>query len=221
MENLRGLRISFNLTQDELSKKLMIEDRTLVSQYETRANPSIKVLLQYAELFGLTFDFIVLNKNCNYPHNLRLLTLAKEFDGTAQSQDRSHVETSAEILLKEKKAVDIKQDKPDLELTESLHQNLKDLRSFKGKSQEETANFIGVKRSSITGYERNIIPPVDNLVKLSDFFDVSMHALVTGQKLNFQFTDGPFGKTILMADKFLSIDHQKFLIELMENILSK
>ena len=48
-----------------------------------------------------------------------------------------------------------------------------------------------------------------------------MHALVTGQKLNFQFTDGHFGKTMLLADRLLPLEKQKYLIELMEGISQK
>lgn len=221
MEFLREIRNFFNLTQDELAKKLMLEDRATIAQFESKLMPSVKVLRKMSDIFELSIDFIVLNKNCTYPRNIKLLSLANNFDSSAQSQARSHVETSAEIFLKEKKTIDIKQDKPELELTESFHQNLKTARSFKDKSQEETANYLGIGRSSITGYERNIMPPIDNLIKLSEFLDVSMHALVTGQKLNFQFTDGPFGKTMLLADRLLTLEEHKYLIVLMESILKK
>jgi transcriptional regulator with XRE-family HTH domain len=221
MEYLKEIRNFFDLTQGELAKKLMIKDQAVIAQYESRATPSIKVLKKMADIFGLSIDFIVLNNNCTYARNLRLLTLAEKFDISAQSQSRSHVETSAEIFLKEKKIVEIKQDSLETELTDSFHGNLKSVRSLKAKSQEDVADFLKVGRTTVSSYERNIFPPLDNLIKISEYLDVSMHALATGKKLNFQFTDGPFGKTMLLADRLLPLEQQKYLIDLMENIIQK
>lgn len=57
------------------------------------------------------------------------------------------------------------------------------------------------------------------MIKLSKFFDVSIHAMVTGEKLRFDFQDGHFGRTIVLADQLLSLDDHKILIKLMENII--
>jgi len=221
MENLKELRTFFNLTQDELSKKLMIEDRTLISQYETRATPSIKVIKQLSEIFELSMDFIVWNNNCKYPRNLKLLNLTKEFDSSAQYQSRSHVEASAQIFLKDKSSTEIKQDSIDFDLKDNFHSNLKEIRSFREKSQLELSKYLGVGRTAITLYESQNFPTLENLIKISEYLNISMHALVTGQKLNFQFTDGHFGKTMLLADRLLPLEKQKYLIELMEGISQK
>jgi transcriptional regulator with XRE-family HTH domain len=221
MENLKEIRNFFNLTQDELAKKLMIKDQALIAQYESKATPSMKVLKKISEVFNLSIDFIALSTNCNYARNLKLLTLAQRFDVSAPSQSRGHVETTAEIFLKEKNITEIKQDSFEEDLTDNFHKNLKILRSRKDKSQEELASLLKVGRTTISSYERNIFPPLDNLIKLSECLDASMHALVTGQKLTFQFNDGPFGKTMLLADRLLPLEKQKYLIELMEDIVRK
>jgi transcriptional regulator with XRE-family HTH domain len=220
MEFLKEIRSFFNLTQEELSKKLTVE-RGVIAQYESSATPSIKVLKKMSEVFNLSIDFIVLNTNCNYTRNLKLLTLAQKFDGSAPSQSRGLVESSAEVFLKDKEILDIKQDSFEEDLTDNFHKNLKILRSRKDKSQEELADLLKVGRTTISSYERNIFPPLDNLIKLSEHLGTSMHVLVTGQKLNFQFNDGPFGKTMLLADRLLPLEKQKYLIELMEDIIRK
>lgn len=221
MENLKEIRVFFNLTQEELAKKLSIDDRSVIAQYEAKTTPSIKVLRKLSNTFDLTIDYIVLNSNCKYARNIRLLSLAQKFDGSAPSQSRALVESSAEVFLKVKELSEIKQDSLEETLTDNFHQNLKVVRSIKDKSQEELSILLSVGRTTISSYERNIYPPLENLIKLSELLDISMHALVTGQKLNYQFTDGPFGKTMLLVDRFLSLEKQKYLIELMEGISRK
>ena len=221
MEFLKEIRMFFNLTQDELTKKLMIEDRTIVSQYETRATPSINILLKYSQAFDLTLDFILNNNNCVYPRNLKLLELSKRIDDTAQSQSRSLVEASVEVFIKEKNKADIKQDSIDLDLINDFHSNLKSIRSLKGISQLKLANSLGVGRTAVTLLENKNFPTLENLQKLSEILDVSIHALVTGQKLSFHFTDGHFCKTMLLADRLLPLEKHKYLIDLMESILQK
>jgi len=221
MENIRELRASFNLTQDELAKKLMLEDRATIAQYEAKMTPSMKVLARLTEVFGLSLDFIVNNKNCIYPRNLKLLGLAKKFDDSAQSQSRSLVEASIDVFMKQKPDIEIKQDSIDLVLTNDFHSNLKGIRTFKGISQLELANSLGVGRTAVTLLENKNFPALENLQKLSELLDVSMHALLTGQKLNYQFTDGHFGRTMLLADRLLTLEQHKYLIVLMEGILQK
>src|ERR1041384_8717877 len=59
--------------------------------------------------------------------------------------------------------------------------NIKFLRQLKGLSQEQMADELDVTRSRIGGYEeaRNE-PPIDLLIKLSEFFHIAIDALVRG-----------------------------------------
>lgn len=221
MEFLREIRTAFNLTQDEVTQKLMLNDKTIVYQYETRATPILSVLIKYSKAFSLSLDFIIVNHNCIYPRNLRLLELAMQIDNTAQYKSRSLVEALVDVFIKENGKIEIKQDPADLELSPDFHSNLKSLRSQNKISQSDLANVLNVGRTAITQYEMKAFPTLENLQKLSSQFNISMHALVTGQKLNFQFTDGHFGKTILLADRVLSLEKHNYLIELMLEILKK
>lgn len=220
MENFfKELRTFFGLTQSELAKRLMLESGNSISNFEANSElPPLNALIKLSGIYGLSIDFLILNNSCNYPRNIKLLTLAKEFDSSAQYQSRSHVEASAQIFLKDKKNEEIKQDTLEMELNENFHSNLKEIRTFRQKSQLELSQNVGVARTAITLYENKIFPVVENLIKISDFLNVSMHALLTGQKLNYQFTDGHFGKTMLLADRLLPLEKQKYLVELMEGI---
>jgi transcriptional regulator with XRE-family HTH domain len=59
--------------------------------------------------------------------------------------------------------------------------NIKFMRTLKGLSQEQLADDLSITRSRLGAYEegRNE-PPIDLLVKLSDFFHIAVDALVRG-----------------------------------------
>ncbi|MBC7959879.1 MAG: helix-turn-helix transcriptional regulator, partial [Vallitaleaceae bacterium] len=56
---LKSLRVSNNLTQDELAKKLEIS-RVRYNNYETgKRSPDLATLQQIADFFGVTTDFLI------------------------------------------------------------------------------------------------------------------------------------------------------------------
>ena len=60
----------------------------------------------------------------------------------------------------------------------SLNSNLKFLRKKKKLTQESLAQSLGISRSKLAGYELNINPPLDTLVKISDQLGVSTDILL-------------------------------------------
>jgi transcriptional regulator with XRE-family HTH domain len=181
------------------------------------------MILKFSYYFKTSLDFIVLGEKNNYPNNLELISLAKKLDIYSEPQERTHIEVTAKSFLRQSqndKKITLKQDKIDLKLTNNIQENIKLLKEDKEVSQREIAEYLGVNQSQVAHYFKRSIPPADKLIKLSKFFNVSIHALATGEKLYFNFKDGHFGDTILLADKLLSLEHQKFLIELMENIIN-
>lgn len=59
-----------------------------------------------------------------------------------------------------------------------LNTNLKFLRKKKKLTQESLAQSLGISRSKLAGYELNINPPLDTLVKISDQLCVSTDILL-------------------------------------------
>src|ERR1043165_7700168 len=59
--------------------------------------------------------------------------------------------------------------------------NIRFLRQLRGLSQEEMADELEITRSRIGGYEegRNE-PPIDLLIKLSEYFHIAIDALIKG-----------------------------------------
>lgn len=59
MDNLKSLRKSFNLTQDEIAKMLNIPKPTY-SHYETGRNePSFEILKKIADIFNCSTDYLL------------------------------------------------------------------------------------------------------------------------------------------------------------------
>jgi transcriptional regulator with XRE-family HTH domain len=59
-----------------------------------------------------------------------------------------------------------------------LGKNLKYLRSKFGYTQDEIADRIGCKRSAYKEYEYEQTPPLENLIKLSEVYNISLDALL-------------------------------------------
>ncbi|WP_297335344.1 LexA family transcriptional regulator [Algoriphagus sp.] len=59
-----------------------------------------------------------------------------------------------------------------------LNLNIKFLRKRKNLTQESLAQALGISRSKLAGYESNINPPIETLVKLSDYLGISLDILL-------------------------------------------
>lgn len=60
-----------------------------------------------------------------------------------------------------------------------INKNLKYLRNMKGVTQDQVAEVFGKQKAAISAYEKGKnIPPVDVLIKLAQFFEVSLDDFV-------------------------------------------
>ncbi|HEX4886800.1 MAG TPA: LexA family transcriptional regulator [Luteibaculaceae bacterium] len=66
-----------------------------------------------------------------------------------------------------------------------IHSNLKILRTRRGRTQAELAEALGMTRSQIAGYEHAINPTIDALLKLSDYFQVTVDTLLKADLSNY------------------------------------
>ena len=68
-----------------------------------------------------------------------------------------------------------------------FEKTLRELMRDKGINQNELADFLGVKRSTITMYVNGkSYPEFRTLIKIAEFFDVSLDYLVTGERIENQ-----------------------------------
>lgn len=82
----------------------------------------------------------------------------------------------------------------------SLNTNIKFLRKQKGLTQETFASAIGISRSKLAGYELNVNPPLETLVKISDYLGVSVDILLREDLASYS----PYKlRELLETDQFL------------------
>lgn len=219
---LKTFRNSLGLTQASLADLLSLEQRTIAAYESEQADPSMQILIRMTDLFGVSLDYLYLFEKCPYPRNLKLLKLAKSLDIDSFSEARSNIEGVIKPFISKYPAVDLsfKQDTIDIDLGKSFQKNLKDIRNINNLTQPQLGSKIGITKSLIAKYEYDSYPAMPKLSDLSNVLNVSMHALVKGEKLSFHFDDGIFGRTILTADSRLSIEDQKVIIQILEAIIN-
>jgi len=61
--NISELRLTNNMTQLELAEKLNYSDKTISKWERAESSPDISVLVEIAELFGVTLDYLVKSKH--------------------------------------------------------------------------------------------------------------------------------------------------------------
>ena len=72
----------------------------------------------------------------------------------------------------------------------NIGNNVKILRKRKGKSQDEMAQELGINRSTYSGYENNVAQPnLENILKISHFFSVTIEDLISKDFSNFKELD--------------------------------
>jgi len=60
----------------------------------------------------------------------------------------------------------------------NFSENIKFLRKRKKQSQTQVATELGLTRTTLASYENNVQPPFKTLVKISEFFNYSLDALI-------------------------------------------
>ena len=64
-------------------------------------------------------------------------------------------------------------------MTNFLNENIRDLRTLRGLNQVEFATKLGVTKQCVSNWENdNVLPSIDMLVKIANFFNVSTDFLL-------------------------------------------
>lgn len=221
-ENIRLLRNTEGITLNILSRNLGINFNKF-KEYEFGDNtPPLDIAVKIADYFGVSLDFFILGTNTNYPHSIRFLKLVEKID-KLNFNERYKIEGTTSTLIgidNINNELEIKLDYNNFNLSNDIHSNIKLLRQMKQFSQKQLAELLLINQSQITFYENGkSSPPIDKLIKLSEIFNISIHSLATGQRLNFNLENKGLQNITFKADQLLSLEHKKFLIDLMQKII--
>jgi transcriptional regulator with XRE-family HTH domain len=84
-----------------------------------------------------------------------------------------------------------------------FYEKLRELRKQNNYSQEELANLLDISRQSVSKWESGIsMPDLENVIKISDLFGVSIDYLLKDRK-----SDSDFNYYTVHNEKPLQIEH--------------
>lgn len=220
-ENLKSLRNNLNISAPRLSHIIDININSWREYEKTNKIPSLGRLIKISNFFGVSLDFILRGNECNFPRSLKLLEFAKKIDKLDEFKRFQIVSTANTLIDDIPLPENIRMDTLEIHLTDSFHTNLKLARKDKSLPQIQLSEKVGVLRNRISAYEISQFPPPPILCKISDFLNISIHALGTGQKLQYEFVNGDLLNVILKADHLLPLKEITVLINLMSKITQK
>src|SRR4030043_2312043 len=98
-----------------------------------------------------------------------------------------------------------------------IAKNLRELRGKSGLSLRALAEAIGLSHNTLATYERNdVVPTVNNAVKICEYFNVPVEYLLYGRKILTDFNDQELLKLFKEIDEYEEPDRKAA-----ENILKK
>jgi transcriptional regulator with XRE-family HTH domain len=219
---LKQLRNIKDITLDKLASELNIPFNTFLNYERNSGMPLIDKFINIARFFNISCDFLLLWKDSLYPHNLEFLKLAEKVD-KLDFNERYKVEGSLSSLIGKdnlKEDINSKLDEITLPLGQDIAQNLSMLIEDKKVLKKDIASYLNISASQITHYENNkSVPSYESLVKLSEYFNTSIHSIITGEKLNFSFENKGLRESVFKADRFLDLRDTDFLVKLMKRII--
>ena len=94
-----------------------------------------------------------------------------------------------------------------------MNLNIKNLRIESGKTQKALAESLHMARSTYNNYEQNVAEPnIETLIKLADYFDVSLDYLCGRQNSNLLFIDSLSKNKRQLVEMVKSLSEDETLI---------
>ena len=228
-KNIQNALLSFQkiygYSQANLSEKIGLNALTIKGYLSNnvKAQPSIESLLKITDFFGVSLDYLLLESKNPFVNSVNLFRLGEKIDEAHEFSSRYQLEATISLYLHDhtsKSKFDSNYDK--LFLSHSINDNIKKLRNSKKEyTQEIFAKQIGLQRTHISQYERNVKPPFEILIKISKLFNISVHYFVTGQPCNFKFNNSHLLDKLLVLDNLANFDNIKIITDMMQKILNQ
>src|SRR4030042_6199399 len=103
-----------------------------------------------------------------------------------------------------------------------IAKNLRELRDKSGLSLRALAEAIGLSHNTLATYERNdVIPTVNNAVKICEYFQIPVEYLLYGKKAKTDFKDSELLRLFKEIDEYSKEEREiakKFLRKLIKNV---
>lgn len=219
-KKIQIIRQNSGLTIADVYNKTKISKSTLESYEAGQFRPPYKALKKLSELFALSIDFLILGEETKYIKFISMFEQAEKIDKLS-SEDRSRIETFIDTFLGGGKEIHHFYDTTEFILSSNFNHNITVLFSHLKLTQKEIGKKIGgLTERQIASYKKNSECSYETLISISKIFNISIHYLITGKRLIYNFENRQFEKYVLSADEYL--DFQKFfiLMEMMQKIIN-
>ena len=96
----------------------------------------------------------------------------------------------------------------------AIGKNLQELRKEKGMTQEQLAEHFNVARRTVSRWETgNNMPDLDILIEMSDFYDVDLRELLSGERTE-QKMEKELNETVLKVAEYSNEEKTRFITRL-------
>jgi len=221
-KNIKLFKKTFDLSSVDIANKLSIKIEKFRSYEFNNVLPNYKIIIDFANLFNVSTDFVLFGLQNNYINYINLFSLAEKVEKLPEAE-RSHIDESIKQFIK-KNYEEMKSSKFDDKdiyfFKSSFHENIKILRDVNKITLENFAKSLGyATKGAVWNFEKKSFPPIKTLQKICNCFNTSAHYLLTGHALSFNIKTTLFMKHLLIFDKNATIDETITIRKLIEKIL--
>jgi len=212
----------YGYSQVNLAEKIGI-NALLIKNYlsgKANAKPSLESLLKISNYFGTSIDYFLFGKKNKFINSIKLFKLGEKIDEAHEFSNRYQIEATISLYLQQQFTKSVFDPEKEYLLTENICSNIKILRKSNiENTQENFAKKLGLQRTHISQYERNVKPPFNTLFEISKMFNISVHYLVTGKPCFFKFNNTHLLDKLLILDHTADFNNIKTIIEIMQKII--
>lgn len=215
---LSNLNSLYGLSLKELSKKSKLNFTTLEGYEFKNIQPPYQNIIKLSSFFNLSIDYLTRGEQSRFIKNILFLKFANEVDDLPYSEVNK-LEIYIDAFLDRRKSIHRIYDKADLQFTKNFNDNFRAIVEYSELTENDFAKKFDLTKRKVASYKKATECPYEILCKISDKYKISMHWIITGEKLNFNFEDRKFEKQVLKADEYLEKKYIDNTIELAEKIL--
>ena len=216
--NIKNIREKNNLSISELSSKTLLNKRTIESYEFKNTTHTYKNLYKIVKFYGISIDYLLLCENTNFIKNIFLLKLAEKLDKLSL-QEMNKVDSYIDTFLNKEKEISKHYDVLNYNFSNNFNNNFKIIMEQNNITGKEMSKRLSVTERQIAGYKKSSECSYNILFKISNIFNISIHWLLTGKKLIFNFNNKKFEENILKADEHLENKYLDNTIDLIKGIL--
>ncbi|MBI4979675.1 MAG: helix-turn-helix transcriptional regulator [Spirochaetes bacterium] len=214
-DNLIELRSICGDTIEVIANRIGVSKRGLLAYESGKIKPTIEKLVELADIYGASIDFLIHGRNTEYIKHISFLHLIKKREMNPEGK------SIITYLLKEYTRSFMECSKNENEkkyLTNDIHNNLKLIREYSKQTRKQIADILGCAEPSIHAYERDTMPSYEALQKYSQLAGLSMHFIITGKNLCVSFKDKELERLALIADHNLPLTSIKIITDLINDL---